>query len=276
MTSLYDGEIRREVTEAYVRNATLEQTQAALADALLPTTYFNNPYTFCALEIDGRLILVDTGTGDLLAPSIDEGDRSMRAAGLERRDVDLLIITHRHPDHLGGLTDATGVPRFPNARVLFPEAEQQFIQNDAAVAGLPEMMRSFVAAARTKLAAYGDAVQLYADGAELAPGVTAHATPGHTPGHMAIVVESGAETLLLVGDAITYPALFVSNPGWHVIFDGDGPRAAQTRLDLLSRAASSGARVLGTHFPFPSIGRIALRGPAFAYVPERWSSLLAP
>ncbi|MBW4706352.1 MBL fold metallo-hydrolase [Roseobacter sp. YSTF-M11] len=274
VTTLYDGEIRREVTEDYIRNASLEDLQTSLEEAFLPTTHFNNPYTFTAVEIDGRHILIDAGTGDLLAPSIDDGARAMAAAGLDPNAVELVVLTHFHPDHVGGIADADGRPTFPNAVVLFPEVEYAFIHNDQAVSALPATMQDFAAAARAKLSAYGDALRLFADGEILAPGIRASASPGHTPGHMSVVLESEGEILIVVGDAITYPALFVPNPGWHVVFDADGPRAEATRRDLLRRAQTSCARVIGTHFPFPSIGRIFVRNGRFAYVPEQWTNAL--
>lgn len=273
VTTLYDGELRREVTDGYVRNASLADLQDALTDALLPPTHFNNPYTFTAIETGGQRLLVDTGTGGSFVPTINDGPRAMAAAGIVPEEIDAVILTHFHPDHVGGLTDEHGQPRFPNAQILFPVDEFGLIQNDGFVANMPPMMRGFALAARERLTAYGDAVHLFNDGDVLAEGVRAFATPGHTQGHMAVIVDSDGETMIILGDAITYPALFVPNPGWHVVFDGDGPQAEATRIDLLRRASASGARLVGTHFPFPSIGRVARRDSGFQYVPERWSSL---
>lgn len=273
VTTLYDGELRRPIDESYVRNAAIEDVRHALSHALLPATHIDNPYTFTAARTDGQLILIDTGTGDLLDPSIDEGERSLSGAGIDRAEVDMVILTHYHPDHVGGLTLPGGAPAFPNAEILFPRGEHAFIHDPAAVQNLPQIMQDFAEAARRRLAAYGDRVRLYEDGDVLAEGVTALSTPGHTPDHMAIRLESRGETLIVVGDAVTYPALFIANPDWHVVFDGDGIRAQETRTGLLSRAAETGSRFVGTHFPFPSIGRIVTRGRGFAYVPDRWTIL---
>ena len=271
VTMLFDGEIRRPIDENYVRNATLDQVQAALADALLPTDHFYNHYTFTAVNTGDRFILIDTGTGDLFAAEIDQGARSLAAAGIDPALVDMVVLTHFHPDHVGGLTDAAGVPLFPNAEIRFPEADFALIADDAAASRLPQMVQGFVGAARAKLDAYGDRLQLYRDGAVLAPGVTAVATPGHTPGHAVIHVESEGDQLLVLGDAVTYPPLFVANPGWHVVFDMDGPQAEASRRAILDRAAADAARVVGYHFPFPAIGRVAPAGDGFRYVPDLWA-----
>ena len=275
ITTLFDGELRRPIDGTYVRNATIEQIHDALTAAHRPTDHFYNHYTFTAVNTGPQLALVDTGTGDLFSAEIDQGARSMAAAGIDPARVDLVVLTHFHPDHVGGLTDAAGTPVFPNADVLFPEDDFALLEDAGAADRLPEMVQRFVGAARAKLGAYGDRLRLYRDGETLAPGLTALATPGHTPGHMVVHVESEGDQLLVLGDSVTYPPLFVANPGWHVVFDMDGPQAEASRRALLDRAASDGARVVGYHFPFPSIGRVAAAGDGFHYVPELWAGIPA-
>ncbi len=274
ITTLFDGELRRPIDDTYIRNAPFADVQAALETALLPTGFIDNPYTFTAINTGSQLILVDTGTGDLFDPSIDQGVRSLAAAGIAPEDVDLVVLTHYHPDHVGGLTNPDGSPAFPNAEILFPEVEHQFLFDPARTDRLPQIMQTFADQARTKLSAYEGRLRLITDNEEIAPGITALASPGHTAGHIVLHVESEGEELLVLGDTVTYPALFVANPNWHVVFDADGPQAAETRIALLDRAVADGARIIGYHFPFPSIGRVAATGDGFAYVPERWSGIL--
>ena len=106
----------------------------------------------------------------------------------------------------------------------------------------------------------------------LAPGIKAVFTPGHTPGHMVIEVSDGGDTLLLLGDSISLPYIFVRHPEWHQIFDMDQNLAEQQRWNILQRASDEKLRVVGAHFPFPAIGRILPAGDSFNYAPEQWST----
>ncbi|XWN30544.1 MAG: MBL fold metallo-hydrolase [Devosia sp.] len=274
VTTLFDGELRRPMVESYVTNAPLEAVQEAMRRARLPIDHFFNPYVFTAVRSDQGIVLIDTGTGDLFDASIDQGDRSLTAAGIAKEDVALIVITHFHPDHVGGLTTPGGEPAFPNARLLFPEPEHVFLNNSAAHAGMPDMVRGFVPAALDKIAPYAGRMDLYAGGDALSENLTAMATPGHTPGHMAVRITSGGESVIVVGDAITYAPIFAANPGWHILFDMDGPAAEASRGPLIEESVTGGTRLIGTHFPFPGLGSVVREGGSLRYVQDWWAGTL--
>jgi glyoxylase-like metal-dependent hydrolase (beta-lactamase superfamily II) len=271
LTSIYDGNASRPLTEAYVRNVPLPEVQAAFASALRSTAITETPFSFLAANTGEMLVLIDTGSGGAYLPGVDNGAANLAAAGIDPLTVDMVVITHFHGDHTFGLTDAAGKPRFLNAEILVPEIEHRFlIGNDP----LPDFklapLNLGASGARQRLTAYGNRVRPYRDGQELASGITALATPGHSPGHMSMRISSGEEQMLVLGDVITLPALFVAHPGWHMFLDQEPQLAEATRRKILDQAAAAGLLVAGTHFPFPALGRI-VRGPAgFEYIPEPW------
>jgi glyoxylase-like metal-dependent hydrolase (beta-lactamase superfamily II) len=272
LTNIYDGELSRKLDASLIPNATPDEILPVIAAAGLPTDHIDNPYVFTAINTGSQLIMVDVGTQGKFAPPIKDGPRNMSAAGLNPADVNLIILTHLHPDHLLGLTDKDNNPLYPNAQVAVGDTELTFWDDDNALAKAPDRLKPFFEFARRSLAPYRDRLRRYGDGEMLAPGIEAVATPGHTPGHMLIQVTDGDDQLLLLGDAISLPYIFVPHPEWHQIFDMNQNLAAEQRFSILQRAATESLRVVGSHFPFPAIGRIISDGDNFTYAPIQWSS----
>jgi glyoxylase-like metal-dependent hydrolase (beta-lactamase superfamily II) len=272
LTNIYDGELARQLDASLIPNASPDDVLPVIAAAGLPTDHIDNPYVFTVINTGSELILVDVGTRGKFAPPIASGTRNLTAAGINPADVDLIILTHMHPDHLLGLTDKDNNPLYPKADVAVGAAELKFWDDDNAMARADDRLRPFFGFARRSIAPYRDRLRLYADGDMLAPGIQAISTPGHTPGHMVIQVSDGSDTLLLLGDAISLPYIFVRHPEWHQIFDMDQNLAEQQRWTILQRAANENLRVVGAHFPFPALGRILPDGDSFMYAPEQWSS----
>jgi glyoxylase-like metal-dependent hydrolase (beta-lactamase superfamily II) len=181
-------------------------------------------------------------------------------------------LTHLHPDHLLGLTDKDNTAIYPKAQLAVGDAELSFWDDDNAMAQAPDQLKAFFNFARRSIAPYRDRLHRYNDGDVLAPGIQAISTPGHTPGHMVIQVSDGSDTVLLMGDVVSLPYIFVQHPEWHQIFDMDQNLAEQQRWTILQRAANENLRVVGAHFPFPAIGRIIPAGDSFNYAPEQWST----
>src|SRR5271157_5793859 len=234
---------------------------AALQNRGLPVDRVLSPYTCLLVETGRRVILVDTGGGPSTVTSGAIAAR-LELAGIRLKDVDTVVLTHAHPDHIGGAIDARGRPTFPNACYMISELEQEFWMTpraDLSGMRLPHDVKcSMQATARHCLAALHFQIEPIDRETEIAPGVRAIPAPGHTPGHLALLIASGGEQLLNLGDAAVHP-LHLEEPRWQNGFDLAAERAVTTRQELLRRAAAGNMHLMAFHFPFPSVGRVAAR-----------------
>lgn len=221
---------------------------------------FTNLFDILVLRTGEQTILFDTGFGPeagALVPTLEQ------ALGVTTADVTHVIITHWHPDHINGLSNDDGLV-YPNAEVLFPEPEMDFLTNTA-----PENMAAGPLG-KLQPAMDADQVTMYSDGTEVITGLTAMHTPGHTPGHMAWMLENGGDRLINTVDSIFNPIVSVPNPNWHLGFDADGAQAEETRRNLLAMIADEKMSVFGYHFPFPGIGTIVRQGEGFNFFPTSY------
>jgi glyoxylase-like metal-dependent hydrolase (beta-lactamase superfamily II) len=248
-------------TPWFFPNADPGRLMRALEERRQPLESVLSPYACMLIQTGRRVMLVDAGAGESSATSGAILAR-LEMEGVRPKDVDTVILTHAHPDHIGGAVDLRGRPAFPNARHVLSEMEFEFWSGTQAGLrnlALPEEVgKSMAATARHCLHALRFQLETVTPEAEIAPGVRLLAAPGHTPGHLAVLIASDGRKLLNVGDAATHP-LHLEHPEWENGFDLDGPRAMATRRELLGRAAAEDMRVMAFHFPFPSVGRIAAR-----------------
>ncbi len=247
--------------EWFFPNAGHESLARALDERRQPRESVLSPYTCLLIETGRHTILVDTGAGDSSRTAGAIVAR-LEMAGIRPRDVDTVILTHAHPDHIGGAVDARGRPAFPNARYVLSELEWEFWTGTRpGLRGLrvPEDVRNQMeSTARRCLDALRFQLEPVAGEVQIAPGVRALPAPGHTPGHLAILIGGGGRKLLHIGDAAVHP-LHLEHPDWENGFDLDARRATVARRDLLERATAEDMRLMAFHFPFPSVGRVAAR-----------------
>jgi glyoxylase-like metal-dependent hydrolase (beta-lactamase superfamily II) len=255
--------VRPDATQGFVTNATPQQVAAAMQAAGMPGTALNNPFNVTVVKTPRGLVMLDVGRG---APG-SQMLANMRAAGLDPAQVVLIVHTHFHGDHIGGLTDASGQAVFPNVPVLVPEREWAFWTDAGEESRSPEGRRPAFANVRQKFAPYQGRVTTFRAGAEVAPGITSLATEGHSPGHVSFLVADGNQQLLVIGDAVNNPAFFMTNPEWVPVFDMDPAMAVETRKRLLDRAATDRLQVVGYHFPMPATGRVERAGTSYRLVP---------
>ena len=217
----------------------------------------------------GRLALIDTGSGESMGPTLGQLPRALARVGVALDAIDTVLLTHMHPDHSNGLTDAVGQRLFPNAEVVLHENEIPHWFDDAAMARAIESQRiRYFGQARQQIAPYRrDRVREFRAG-EVFPGVTAVPSPGHTPGHTAYLIASGRESLLVWGDTVHIPELQVPLPETTMMFDTDPEAAAASRVRVFDMAAAENLPVAGMHLHFPGFARMSKAGGAFALTPE--------
>ncbi len=250
-------------------NVPQEQWETSLRERSLPTAHIETPYTCLLVKAGSRKLLVDTGA-DGLAPTTGNLLTRLQAENIAPHEITDVILTHGHPDHIGGVLDGHGQPAFPNARYAMSKTEWDFwtdtaVLHDAAMdAHLKQML---VSCAQKNLPPLKTRIDLFEGEKEIAPGVHAVPAPGHTPGHIGLLIASGNQQLLHMSDAVVHP-LHLENPGWRCVFDLDPVLAAETRRKICDRAAADGPTALAYHFPFPGLGQV--KGHGMAY---RWEAV---
>jgi glyoxylase-like metal-dependent hydrolase (beta-lactamase superfamily II) len=250
------------------------RSKGELADAFASTSVPSEltiEYSGLLVDTGSRRILIDTGAGSL-GPTTGHLHEKVAACGFASEQIDLIILSHMHPDHIGGLTTPEKALCFPNAEVVVSQKEYEFWTapenqsklDSKTLLGLGEMEHVMISAIRDNvvpLAAMGR-LRFTADEDELAPGIQVLPAPGHTPGHLAVLISSGRQQLLFAGDAITHPA-HVSHPDWKTVFDVSPAEAIATRWQILDRSASDRCLTFHFHFPFPCLGIISRSNDGF-------------
>lgn len=217
-----------------------------------------------------HLILVDSGLGTCGGPTSGHMLENLKAAGYRAEDVDAVLITHMHGDHVCGLAKA-GERLFPNATVYASDPEIAYwltaTPNDPAAErkkGVQQMMQPYQAAGKLKG---------FKPGAELFPGVMALDTHGHTPGHASYLFQSAGQSFLAVGDIAHVHAVQFAHPEVTIDYDTDQPTARAARLALFDRLSKDGWSIGGAHLPFPGIGHVRKDANTFSYVPVEYAPL---
>lgn len=245
-----------------------------LHDMFLPPDAFDWALNAVMVRSGGKTILIDAGLGsdpDLHLPRAGQLIKRLEAAGIDLSSVTDLVLTHMHMDHVGGLLVGGVKERLrKDLRIHVAAAEVKFweapdFSHTNMPQGFPDALR---ATAKRFVQEYRRQLRPFAEEQEVAPGVIVRRTGGHTPGHSVVRVASGGEALTFAGDAVF--AVGFDQPDWHNGFEHDPEEAARVRIRLLRELAESGEMLVATHLPFPSVGRVAIDGNAFRWVPVFW------
>lgn len=229
-----------------------------------------NTFTPLVISTGKNLVLFDAGMADNGAPTTGKLVANLAALGIKPADIDTVVISHFHGDHINGLRNKAGELVFANAEIVVPAPEWAFWMDDAKMNAAPEAARGGFQGARRVFAPVADKVRKVDWGKEVLPGITAVQADGHTPGHTAFLIASGKDQMMYVADITNNPAIFARNPEWQVSFDMDGPKAVTTRKSLLDRAAADKIRLAFYHGAFPSNGYVAKSGAGYDIVPAVW------
>jgi len=240
--------------------------QALARENFLPETKMEIGFTPFLVKAGDDLVLFDTGNGAGRRPNAGNLRAQLQAGGVDPSAVSVVVITHFHPDHIGGLMEE-GSPAYPNARYVTGEAEFDFWTAEDRMSGPTEGVAKLTAANVKPLA---EKFSFIKDGAEVVSGITAINAFGHTPGHMAFNIESDGKRILLWADAANHYVHSVQRPDWHVRFDMDKDAAAATRKTLFDMAAADRIPVTGYHMPFPAVGYIDKKADDYRWVPASY------
>ena len=228
---------------------------ALLTAAGLPTDTLHLSIQPLLVRDGAHVLLFDTGAADASFAHAGRLPASLHDAGVDPAQVTDIFISHRHPDHVGGLIIRAGALAFPNAKIHISTPEWEAMKNDKSAAAL--------------VAAISPKVETFQPGAVILPGVvTAVDIKGHTPGHSGYEITSGNEHLIYMGDVAHHSVISVQRPEWTVEYDENAPLAQTSRRAFLQRAADNGLRIYAVHFPFPGLGRVKTQGNSFVWVPE--------
>jgi glyoxylase-like metal-dependent hydrolase (beta-lactamase superfamily II) len=247
---LTKDEIARQLNDNYLplANAVLEQ------NALIVNT-------------GSHLVLFDTGMGSAkdFGPTTGKLMASIKAAGIDPKDIDAVVMSHGHIDHVGGNVGDDDKSNFPNAQFYIQQSDLEF-WTDEKLAGGP--LKSFLAQAKKNLLPVRDRIVFIKDGQEFLPGITAIGAPGHTVGHTIFNIQSAGKSMAYIGDLTHHPVLLMEKPLTEFAYDTDPKQSAQTRVRLLTMLAANRTPIVAYHFAWPGFGHVAKQGDGFRYFPE--------
>lgn len=265
VTMILDGSISRENPhEIFGADQDPETVKALAAENFLPTGEIVNDYTPAVVNTGNELILFDTGNGAPRRPTRGHLRERMAEAGINPEDIDIVVVTHNHPDHIGGMME-DGSPAFPNARYVTSRVEFDWWKANSEARGA-----DYKALLDGTIFSVAEKATFLEDGQDVVSGVSMIAAHGHTPGHSVYHLESNGQRLLLCADLCNHYVLSLQRPEWHVRFDMDKEAGGQSRRRILDMIAAEKIPFSGYHMPFPALGYVEKAEGAFRYVPASY------
>ena len=240
-------------------NATEDEVRTLMRDNLLPETRYQPGFSPLVLNTGRELVLFDTGNGENgFVPRPNGGwlAAGLAPAGIRAADIDIVVLSHGHPDHVGGLMEG-GKPLFPNARYVIGAIEYDYWAPEGKHTG---DLEKFAAVFRANTKAIADRFTFLKPGDAVVSGVTALEAYGHTPGHLNFRIESEGKAIYFWGDCAHHQVASLVRPDWHCVFDSDKEQGAATRKRVYDMLATERLPVIGYHMPFPSVGYVEREG----------------
>ena len=273
VTALYDGAI--DLDEKLLKNIDKRDIQRLLAREFLKGPKVQTAVNAYLINTGNKLVLVDAGAAKLFGPGLGNIIDNLKAAGYSPEQVDTVLITHLHGDHINGLVTPDGQRVFANAEVWSAKADNEFWLSEAIANQAPKDFQPFFKMSRDAAAPYLAAGKwkTFDSDRELLAGVSSVDTHGHTPGHASYLFQSGGQQLLVLGDLVHNHAVQFARPEVAFEFDNDPKQAVITRKRVFYKAAREKLMVAGMHLPFPGIGHVRKEIRGYAWVPAEFSPL---
>jgi glyoxylase-like metal-dependent hydrolase (beta-lactamase superfamily II) len=252
---------------------TLPETPPADAAALfkahgLPEAGAPAQTNVVLVKTGNERILIDAGSGPSFQPTAGKLQENLEAAGIAPDSVTKVVFTHGHADHLWGAIDDFGDgDRFPNASYVISAVEWDFWSNPDTASRVPDALKGMALGTARVLKTIEKKLERRKDGETVAPGLTYLATPGHTPGHMAVLIENGGQRLIVGGDVLTNTAISFARPGWRLGSDFERDQGVTTRNRLLDQLATDRIPLVGFHLAWPGYGAVERAGTAYRFIP---------
>ncbi len=271
VTTILDGAIQLDGPHPiFGQNVEAADVQKLAEENFLPGTRMEIGFTPVIINTGSALIMFDAGNGAGRRPNAGKLAATLAAAGYSADQIDIVVLTHFHPDHIGGLME-DGKPLFPNARYVTAQAEYDFWSPKEMAEGNMARVGKLV---QSNVIPLAEKMSFLSPGADVVTGVTAVDATGHTPGHMAYHVESEGSRILLWADLTNHYVASLQRPDWHVRFDMDKEKAAAARKRVLDMVAADRIPATGYHMPFPAVGYVEKGGDGYRWVPASYQLYL--
>jgi glyoxylase-like metal-dependent hydrolase (beta-lactamase superfamily II) len=267
-TVISDGTLNLGPAAALFPKTPKETVEGVIASQFQSPTALIVQENCLVLNTGDKLVLFDSGMGTYKVFGAAAGrlENTLASSGIKPDDIDAIILTHGHIDHLSGIMSDEGKRLFPNAQIIMSKVEHDFWTDEAKTSSTG-VMKLLVDSARKNLLPNKDRMDFVEDGKEVVKGVSAVSTRGHTPGHTSYLLSSAGQNFLYTGDSVTNTAISFNHPDWIFSFDADAGMASKTRRRVLDMAVQDKLTLIGYHFAFPGIGNVAKEGDAYRFVP---------
>ncbi len=268
VSNLLEGHVTRQDLHPFVAtNATAEEVEALADEHQIPCPALEHSFTTTVIEIAGKVIAIDPGFGENSPmPSAGFFTRSLAASGYSIEDIDIVLISHSHPDHIGNLMTG-GKATFPNAEIVYGRKEFEYWQQGENIA---EFRKPTLALFNKVALPLAERIRFIEPGDVVVPGITTVEAYGHSAGHLAFQIESEGQKLMMLNDTVAHYVASFARPNWAFSMDDDPDAAAVSRRRILKVVSQEKIPVIGFHLPFPSVGFVEPRGTAFNYRPASY------